>query len=638
MSGATMVPEQKTAAEQQSVSERQQQLSPAATRREANVNRSVLDIIATARRSHEGRRFQTGSLGAWSMSLLSAALLWACFTPVNASPLAWVALVPLLLLVRIEQRVRWMYTAVYGGSLLGQLATLQWMRLGDPTMSIAWAALSIYLALYAVAFVAVARVAVQRWKMPLAVAGPVVWTGLEFLRAHLMTGFAWYFLGHSQYRWLEFIQISDLVGAYGVSFVIAMSSAALALLVPHAWLIRLRLVHASTGPVTSSGLTLGQLVQIVATVVVFGSTLTYGYVRRSQAAFTPGPRVALIQGNFTASLRTTQPTEQEVFLKHLRLMAQTVKEQPDVIVWPEAMFPFPLFNAPPDMTDAQLNEIAPYIKPEVWRDEWVRKTMATESLRTNAALILGVNTAVATPERLKQFNSAAFVRPDVGLAGRYDKLHRVPFGEYVPLRESLPWLLNLTPYRDAGGLDKGERAAVFEYGPWRMAPVICFEDTVPHLVRGIVAAGTNNDTGTELSLLVNLTNDGWFHGSSELDQHLITSAFRAVECRTPLVRAVNTGISAIIDGDGAILDPEVFIDGDARKNAPLAPRTSARDPKTGAWHRQLSAALVHTVPLDSRRSLYVRFGDWFAMLCCASVVFVALSTLLPNTLFAKPSC
>lgn len=637
MTGVTMEPEQmpiprRTLADETQRDEFQNKQS----RREVthdqvpNVNRSVRDLIASARRTHEGQRFQIGSLGAWSMSLLSAALLWACFTPVNASPLAWVALVPLLLLVRIEQRTRWMYVAVYSGSLLGQLATLQWMRLGDPTMYVAWAALAGYVALYAVAFVAVSRVAVHRWAMPLAVAGPAVWTGLEFLRAHLMTGFAWYFLGHSQYRWLEFIQISDLIGAYGVSFVIAMSSAALALLVPHAWLIRCRLVHSSTGPVTPTGLTLGQLVQITATVCVFASTLAYGYVRRSQAAFTPGPRVALIQGNFTASLRVPAPSEQDVFLTHLRLMAQTVKEQPDVIVWPEAMFPFPLFQAPAEMTDEQLQEIAPYIKPEAWRDEWVRKTMATESLRTNAALILGVNTAVAAADRVKQFNSAAFVRPDVGLAGRYDKLHRVPFGEYVPLRESLPWLMNLTPYRDAGGLDKGEQAAVFEYGSWRMAPVICFEDTVPHLVRGIVAAGTDNDTGRELSLLVNLTNDGWFHGSSELDQHLITSVFRAVECRTPLVRAVNTGISAIIDGDGAILDPEVFIDGDARKNAPLAPRTSARDPKTGAWHRQLNAALVHTVPLDPRRSLYVRFGDWFAMVCCAGVVFVALSGLLPK--------
>jgi apolipoprotein N-acyltransferase len=599
--------------------------------RGANVNRSVLDIIASARRTQQQRQFQTGSLGAWSMSLLSAGLLWACFTPVNASPLAWIALVPLLLLVKIEQRLSWMYVAIYGGSLLGQLATLQWMRLGDPTMYVAWSALSGYVALYAVAFVAVSRVAVHRWNMPLVAVAPVVWTGLEFARAHLLTGFAWYFLGHSQYRWLELIQISDLVGAYGVSFVIAMCSAGLALLVPHPWLIRLRLAHASTGPVTPSGLTLGQLIQLGATISLFLTTLIYGYVRRNQAEFTAGPRVALIQGNFTASLRETPPTEQDVFLTHLRLMAQTVKEQPDVIVWPEAMFPFPLFIVPPEMTDEQLHEIAPYIKPEVWRDEWVRKTLTTESLRTNAALILGMNTAIATPDRLKQYNSATFVRPDVGLAGRYDKLHLVPFGEYIPLRDSLPWLMNFTPYRDAGGLDRGTGAAVFDYGPWRMSPVICFEDTVPHLVRGIVAAGTENETGKELSLLVNLTNDGWFHGSSELDQHLITSAFRAVECRIPLVRAVNTGISAIIDGDGAILDPEVFMDGDARKNVPKPPRTSARDPQTGAWHRQLNAALVHTVPLDSRRSLYVRFGDWFALLCCAGVIFVALSTLIPKS-------
>lgn len=616
MSGATMTANQKSKTPE--------------FRKDGSSDRSVRDIIATARSAQEGRRFQVGSVGAWGMSLLSAALLWACFTPVNASPLAWIALVPLLLLVRVEQRTRWMYLAVYAGSVVGQLATLQWMRLGDPSMYIAWVALSVYVALYAVAFVGISRVAVHRWKMPLVATSAVVWTGLEYVRAHMLTGFAWYFLGHSQYRWLELIQISDLVGAYGVSFVIAMCSGALALMIPHGWMIRLKLAHPSTGPVTASGLSLGQLIQIAMALCVFGSTLTYGYVRRSQANFTPGPRVALIQGNFLASLRVASPPPEEIFLTHLRLMAHSVKEQPDVIVWPEGMFPFPLLTAAEGLTDEQLHEQAPYLKTEAWRDEWVRKTMVTESLRTNAALILGIHAADAKQDRLYQYNSAAFVRPDVGLAGRYDKLHRVPFGEYIPLRESLPWLSDLTPYRGSDGLDKGNAAAVFEYGKWRMAPVICFEDTVPHLVRGIVAAGSQNDTGPEVSLLVNLTNDGWFHGSSELDQHLITAAFRAVECRTPMVRAVNTGISAIIDGDGTILDPEVFIDGEARRNAPAEPRTSARDPQTGAWHRQLNAALVHTVPLDPRRSLYVRFGDWFAMLCCATAVFVAASSWLPK--------
>ncbi len=613
MSGATMTADEK----------RQ-------TGRTGRSGRSVRDIIQSARSVQDERRYRTGSFGSWCVSWLSAGLLWCSFTPVNASPLAWIALVPLLLLVRMEHRTRWMYTAIYFTSLVGQLATLQWMRLGDPTMYIAWGALSVYLALFTVIFVGVSRVAVHRWSVPLVVAAPVVWTGLEFARAHLLTGFSWYYLAHSQYRWLELIQISDLVGAYGVSFVIAASSAALALLVPHAWLIRFRLVHPATGPVTASGLTLSQLVQVSATVLLFGSTLVYGYVRRAQADFQPGPRVALIQGNFLASLRVQPPSSDDVFMTHLRLMAMTVREQPDVIVWPEAMFPWPLLEAAQGMTDDQLRTVAPYAQPESWRSDSVRKMLAMESQRTGAALIIGINAAKADSSRVHQFNSAAFIRPDVGLAGRYDKMHRVPFGEYIPLRELLPWLGGFTPYRGDWGLDKGQGAAVFEYGKWRMAPVICFEDTVPHLVRGVVAAGSDNETGKHVDLLVNLTNDGWFHGSSELDQHLIASTFRAVECRTPLVRAVNTGISAIIDGDGAILDPDVFIDGDARKNAPAPPRTKARDPQTGAWHKQLNAALVHTVPLDPRRSLYVRFGDWFATLCCTAVVFGMLSHLLPR--------
>ncbi|MBM4076982.1 MAG: apolipoprotein N-acyltransferase, partial [Planctomycetes bacterium] len=430
-----------------------------------------------------------------------------------------------------------------------------------------------------IAFVAVSRQAVHRWNVPFVLAIPLVWTGLEYLRSHLITGFSWYFLGHSQYRWLELIQISDVFGAYGVSFVVAMCSASLTLLIPHSWLIRLKLDHSTTGPITASGLTLSQLVQVASTMAVFVATLTYGYVRRSQANFTPGPRVALIQGNFPASLRVPPPAEEDVFLTHLKLMAMSVREQPDVIVWPEGMFPYQLLNAPSEMTDEQLQEVASFVPPDAWRDDSVRRLLETESLRTNAALILGMSTAVADTKRVHYFNSATFVRPDMGLSGRYDKLHRVPFGEYIPLRDSLPWLKKLTPYREAGGIDPGQEPAFFEYRSWKMAPVICFEDTVPHLVRGIVAAGNRqadnqmNDeqpsqgpdgSNKKVDLLVNMTNDGWFGSSSEREQHLITSAFRAVECRTPLVRAVNTGISSIIDGDGAIVDPEVFIDGDSR--------------------------------------------------------------------------
>ena len=133
----------------------------------------------------------------------------------------------------------------------------------------------------------------------------------------------------------------------------------------------------------------------------------------------------------------------------------TVREQPDLIVWPEAMCPWPLLSAESGLTTEQLETLAPGVKPEAWRDNSVQKMLATESQKSGAALIMGINAGHIDHQRIHQFNSAAFLRPDVGLAGRYDKMHRVPFGEYIPLRESLPWLGSFTPYRGEWGLDKG---------------------------------------------------------------------------------------------------------------------------------------------------------------------------------------
>jgi len=112
------------------------------------------------------------------------------------------------------------------GGFIFWLASLQWMRLGDPSMYRAWAAMAVYTSLYFPLFLLATRATVHRLSVPLVVAAPIVWVGLEFVRAHLFTGFAWYLLGHSQLRcWPEVVQISDLVGGYGVSFlVMAISS------------------------------------------------------------------------------------------------------------------------------------------------------------------------------------------------------------------------------------------------------------------------------------------------------------------------------------------------------------------------------------------------------------------------------
>jgi apolipoprotein N-acyltransferase len=578
--------------------------------------------------------------GAWIVSGATALLTWAAFTPLDWGPLAWVCLVPVLLLIRLPRPTRWMYRALYGASLVCNFFMLQWMRLGDASMYPAWLALSVYLALYLPVFVAVTRVAVQRVRVPLVLAVPVVWVGLEFLQAHLMTGFAWYYLGHTQYAWLEMIQISDITGAYGVSFVVAMTSAAIAGLVPGIVFQKLNLLPGNfEGNTIDQTATLKRkVVAVTAAVVVFAGVLTYGYVRRSQATWTmpdarSGPRVALVQGNFTSKVKHDPMQRVTMLRTHDVLTGMAVRHQPDVIVLPETMFGWPLQTVEGQLTDKELLALAPAAyrtNPKFdeaqWIDSWrsaeVTRRLRDDADRTGAAMIIGIVTKVASQEGLSSYNSAAFVTPSRGLSNRYDKIHRVVFGEYIPLREQLPFLRRLTPYAAGFGIDAGTRAAVFKHKGWTFSPVICFEDTVPHLVRNIVKQTADKENGGKtVDVLVNLTNDGWFHGSSELDQHLITAVFRSVECRTPTVRAVNTGISSIIDGDGAVVEPDVFLDGRSGK------RSSMRDPKTGRWRKGLEAALIHRVPLDERTSLYVHYGDWFASICLFSAIGALLVAL-----------
>jgi apolipoprotein N-acyltransferase len=583
------------------------------------------EIIAAARSAPAAAK------PALVMSSLTAIALWGSFTPLDFGPLAWVSLIPLLALVRIDRPTRRMYLATYAGGLLFWLAALQWMRLGHATMYTAWFALAAYLALYFPVFVGLSRVAVHRLRMPFTLAVPAVWVGLEFLRAHLMTGFAWYDLGHTQYRWVEMIQISDIVGAYGVSFVVALVNAAAAAALPETWFQRIGLSPSppqggrgpggegratpsvnqeqASGtlaphprPLSPSGGE-GRTRRMVACLIIFAATLGYGYARRHGIEFAAGPRVAAIQGNVTSEVKHDPEDWQDIYRRHERLTGMAVLEQPVLIVWPETMFRWPLLEMPDDVPFEELREANPRLPLRELRDVPVRKTLQQMSQKANAAMVIGLETLDVRRNGFRSFNSAAFVQPERGIVGRYDKRHRVIFGEYIPLADVLPGLSKFTPYADGMGIAAGAEKTVFEHRGYRFAPIICFEDTVPHLVRDLVASSSRLSTldsrpAKPLDFLLNLTNDGWFHGSSELDQHLITAAFRCVETRTPMVRAVNTGISAIIDGDGVI-------------------RRRAVEPRTGR-SKQVEAVLVDTVPLDPRRSFYVTGGDWFAGLCLAT--------------------
>ena len=592
----------------------------------------VQRIIATGKTQSAS---PTGStVSASLLTMLSLTMLWLSFTPVECAPLAWIALVPLCQLLRLRMLPRLALPVVWMISVIWAVTTLQWMRLGHPAMYLALLALGIYLALYIPIFLLISRRCI-RSGLPLWLTVPVVWTALDFARAYLLTGFSWYYLGHSQYRWLSLIQISDITGAYGITFVVALVSGALAEQIPATWLQKWNL------DVSVEDRSSGRRHSLVVALLAVAACCVYGVARRTPPEkFPEGPAFALIQGNFTPEIKHDAAMTLTRFRTHDTLTRSSVRLQPDFIVWPETMFSWPEQSAAEGVTDDHIlsqipadvvrdygNQAAVLATP--FRSREVQTRLANDAKACGAAIVMGLEAMVAEKDRLKVYNAAAFARPDLGYSGRYDKMHRVVFGEYIPLKDLFPWLTDLTPFGANFGIDAGNAPKLFEYAGVRIAPLICFEDTVPHLVRKMAAQRDQN--GLECDVLVNLTNDAWFRGSSELDQHLITSTFRAVETRMPMVRCVNGGISAFIDGNGQIREPEqilVMKEPIEGLNPPLTAVQGMRDPETGSWRRQFSGIIFGHAPLDPRTSLYVQFGDWFAGLCLvATITFLARSFL-----------
>jgi apolipoprotein N-acyltransferase len=568
------------------------------------------------------------------LTSLSLILLWLSFTPMELSPLAWIALIPISQLLRLRTLPRFSGLLIWALSILWATATLQWMRLGHPAMFLALAALATYVGLYIPTFVWLGRRSLVAG-LPLWISVPVVWTGLEYARAYLLTGFSWYYLGHSQYRWLSLIQISDIVGAYGVSFLIALVSGALAQQIPLAWLRRWKL------DVDESATDTFSLKPLFVSALLLIGVLTYGILRKTPPEqFPPGPAMALIQGNFTPELKHDRNEFLTRFRVHDALTAHSVSLQPDVIVWPETMFSWAEKSAAEGVTDEDIlsqipvEELSYYgnqagVLVEPFRTREVQQRLEEFSQSYGAAIIMGLEANVAEKHDLKTFNAAAFVRPDLGYSGRYDKIHRVIFGEYIPLRSVFPWLSDLTPFGANFGIDAGTEMKMFEYAGFRIVPMICFEDTVPHLTRRMAAQ--KDSEGRECDVLVNLTNDAWFRGSSELDQHLITGVFRSVETRVPLVRCVNGGISAFIDGNGLVREPDkilVMKEPLEGLHAEVSEVKGMRDPSTGSWRRQFNGIIFGQVPLDPRSSLYVQYGDWFAGLCLFAMLAFCVTSFI----------
>jgi apolipoprotein N-acyltransferase len=553
-------------------------------------------------------------------ALVSGGLLWSCYFPLACGWLAWLALVPLLCLVRSQARGRLVFLSALLGGLVLFVPVLQWMRFADPRMIITWVLLAIYCALFVAAGIALLRFLDRRTRLPLALTVPLVWTALEFLRAHFLGGFPWYFLGHSQHNCLPLIQVADLAGVYAITFLLAAVNAVL-----FEWLFALgwfrRCLLLTEGRQTSWRL---PAVSTAAAALLLGGTLAYGFWRLGQENFSPGPRVALLQGNIPQHIRNVssngddpnQPDAATQMFKHYEALTWLAKYQepiPDLIVWPETCYPDDWYMFAPD------------VPPEKEPVDWKKWTAGSDEMAHTVTrawpthLLLGLNTRVMGADgKVRRYNSSVLLRPDASFAGRYDKIHLVPFGEYVPLREWLPWMNALSPYDFDYSVTPGEQQTRFAVGDYHFGMVICYEDTDPSLARRYAHPAES----PRVDFLVNTSNDGWFEGSSEHEQHLATARFRAVECRRPLLRAVNMGISAVIDGSGRVVAPQTVQY--FQMMGLTIPVWNLRfehghdtELRAADWGRfkKTHGVLLAVVPLDNRQSLYAVYGDWLPWGC-----------------------
>lgn len=561
-------------------------------------------------------------------ALLCSMLLLICYYPLAQGWLAWVALAPLLCLVRANLSAKMVFLLAWLSGLAFFFPILQWLRVADYRMYATWIALAFYCSFYFPLAILLVRRLDRRTRLPLVITVPVVWTSLEFVRAHLMTGFAWYFLSHTQHQVIPLIQIADVTGAYGVTFLVAAVNAfVFSMLFRLAWFRDF--LALSSSRMESSWNAFWQGAAILGMV---GSVFLYGFWRLQSEEWDRAlksepesePRVALIQGNVSQEVRNNaSPTEIDAtadsILQHFGALSREAARQtpkPDLLVWPETSFTLDWVDFGPDVRKTQITK--KYLQPDPkarknGEEDWRRIALRNINEQALAIVdewkmdtILGLNTNVVdAQERIQRYNSALLIHADGEPDGRYDKMHRVPFGEYVPLRDWLPIMNKFAPYDHDYSIRPGQSFTRFPLQTpdrdYTFGVIICFEDTDPVLARQYAGG----DGQTPVDFILNISNDGWFKGTSEHEEHLAICRFRAVECRRAIGRAVNMGISAIIDGSGRV----VAMPGPSWKKS-----------------KKVAAVLSGIIPIDHRISLYARWGDWLPEGCGILVLLGFISS------------
>ena len=470
----------------------------------------------------------------YALASASGVLLALSFPKFGHPAVGWIALTPLLVALCAKPRaaspgLRSSFALGLTTGVVYFTGTLYWItRVMAMYGSLQWwvavlinALLIAYLSLFPAIFALIVRRIVVVHGSAALMAAPLVWITTELGRTYVLTGFPWVLLGYSQAPVLPIAQFASLFGVYGVSLLVAAVSAALAI-----------------AAVGRRLLPLGIVLAVVVGVAMWGSRR----VARSEWTQTGDPvHVGLIQGNVDQGEKWDPARASAIFQDYLRMTREAIAEGAQFVLWPESSTPF-------------------FFEEDRPGAEMVRATARNARI----TILLGsdqIDWRMEGASRIadKYYNSAFVVRPDGTTAGSYRKMHLVPFGEYVPLKELLFFAGPLV--EAVGPFSAGGDPTLLPVNGHPISVAICYEVVYPNLIRQFVVRGSE--------LLTTITNDAWFGNTSAPYQHFAQASMRAIEEGRYLVRSANTGISGIVDPYGRVLarsrifEPAVLV-GDAR--------------------------------------------------------------------------
>lgn len=526
----------------------------------------------------------------WLLALLSGFLQVLPFPIAGPAPLwrtafCWIAVVPLLVAMLSQDNENKPLNATKA-ALLGYASGVVWYAgncywiyqtmylyggLPKPVAAGILILFCLYLGLYHALFGAMIGL-IRKSKAGMAgtlIAAPFVWVAVELARARI-TSFPWDQMGIAQVDNYVLIRLAPWTGVYGISYVILAVNAILAaafLLQQQRWRWKALAAGAALATVLQAGvLKEPRMVPTTANASLLQENLEVGEQNT-------GPEMSAAQMLALFTPLSEHPTG-AVYLglpgKNTPLVKSETTEHFDLIVWPEAPAPF------------QDN------------DGIFQHWLSALAQDAHAALIvdaLGVDFDRSSSRGYRLYNSAVFVTPEGQFAGRYDKMHLVPFGEYVPYKDLFFFAKNLT--QEAGDFDHGQHRIVFRTDGHTYGVFICYESIFADEIRQFVNEGAK--------VLVNVSNDGWYGDTSAPWQHLNMARMRAIENHRWLLRSTNTGVTASIDPDGRVVY---------------------------AAPRHVRTAIAVRFAYESDLTFYTQHGDVFAYFCTfLSILLVLLAVM-----------